>query len=71
MGGDETVARTRTPEIMADAAYAVLTSPSRCFTGRFLIDDEVLSSVGVADFDKYNVVPGTRQVDLVPDFFVP
>jgi citronellol/citronellal dehydrogenase len=38
MGGDETVAKTRTPEIMADAAYAVFTSPSRTFTGNFLID---------------------------------
>jgi citronellol/citronellal dehydrogenase len=45
----------------------VLSRPSRECTGNFFIDDEVLASAGVADFDRYAVTPGTP---LVPDFFV-
>ncbi len=71
MGGDESVSKTRTPEIMADAAYAIFTSSAADCTGNFFIDDEVLSSVGVTDFSVYNVTPGMRQEDLIPDFFVP
>lgn len=48
----------RKPEIMADAAHVVLTRPAREFTGRFLIDDEVLAATGVTDFDRYQVEPG-------------
>jgi citronellol/citronellal dehydrogenase len=48
----------RRPEIMADAAHVVLTRPAREFTGRFLIDDEVLATTGVTDFDRYQVEPG-------------
>ena len=59
--------RSRTPEIMGDAAYAILTKPSRVFTGNFCIDDELLRSEGVTDFDKYQVTPG---VELLPDFFI-
>ncbi|MDN5759823.1 MAG: NAD(P)-dependent oxidoreductase, partial [Tomitella sp.] len=47
LGGDEVVARSRTPEIMADAAHAVLTRDPRECSGRFLIDDEVLAEEGV------------------------
>jgi citronellol/citronellal dehydrogenase len=57
----------RTVEIMADAAHAVLTKPSTV-TGNFFIDETVLREVGVTDFDKYSVVPGTRQ--LLPDLFL-
>jgi len=48
----------RKPEIMADAAHVVLTRPAREFTGRFLIDDEVLAAAGMTDFDRYQVEPG-------------
>jgi citronellol/citronellal dehydrogenase len=58
----------RTPEIMADAAYAVLTSDAATTTGNFFIDDEVLTKSGVTDFAKYSVVPGSRQ--LLPDLFL-
>ena len=58
----------RTPEIMADAAYAVLTSDAATTTGNFFIDDEVLKRAGVTDFEKYSVVPGSRQ--LLPDLFL-
>jgi citronellol/citronellal dehydrogenase len=67
LGGEEAVARCRRPEIMADAAVAVLKRPSGETTGRFLIDDEVLRQEGVSDFDRYAVTPG---VELMPDFFL-
>jgi citronellol/citronellal dehydrogenase len=67
LGGDETIRGSRSPEIMADAAYAILTKPSRAATGRFFIDDEVLKAEGVTDFAKYQAVPGA---ELIPDFFI-
>ena len=67
LGGDEVVRRSRKPEIVADAAYAILTKPSREFTGRFCIDEEVLREEGVEDFSVYAVEPG---MELIPDFFV-
>jgi citronellol/citronellal dehydrogenase len=58
----------RTPEIMADAAHAILTRSSREITGRFLIDEEVLRAAGVVDFARYAVAPGERlRVDLFLD----
>lgn len=60
--------RCRTPEILADAAYLVLTSDAKMTTGNFFIDDALLAQHGVTDFDRYAVVPGTK--DLIPDFFV-
>ncbi|MDZ7654141.1 MAG: NAD(P)-dependent oxidoreductase [Burkholderiaceae bacterium] len=57
----------RTPAIMADAAYAVLTMPTSV-TGNFFIDDEVLAKAGVTDLGKYSVVPGSTQ--LMPDLFL-
>ncbi len=57
----------RTPEIVADAAHAILTMPSREQTGGFLIDDEVLAGQGVTDLDRYAVSPGKP---LLPDLFL-
>jgi citronellol/citronellal dehydrogenase len=57
----------RKPEIMADAAHAVLTRDSRSVTGRFLIDEEVLREAGVKDFARYAV--DARQ-KLLPDLFL-
>jgi citronellol/citronellal dehydrogenase len=57
----------RKPEIMADAAHLILTKDSRCCTGNFYIDDEVLAAAGVTDLDRYAVQPGA---ELYPDFFV-
>ncbi len=68
LGGDEAMKACRKPEIMADAAYAILNRPARSCTGNFFIDDEVLAAEGVTDLDKYAVSPGTK---LLPDFFVP
>lgn len=66
--GGETVARqSRKPEIMADAAWAILTRPSRQCTGSFFLDEDVLISEGVTNFDGYAVTPGGT---LIPDLFL-
>jgi citronellol/citronellal dehydrogenase len=49
------VSRCRTPDIVADAAHAILTRPARATTGNFFIDDEVLREEGVSDFERYAV----------------
>jgi citronellol/citronellal dehydrogenase len=67
LGGEEAIRGSRKPEIMADAAHAVLTRRSRDFTGRFLIDEDVLREEGVTDFTPYAVDPGAK---LISDFFV-
>src|SRR5258707_14393230 len=68
LGGDAMMRASRTPEIMGDAAYAILTKPSHEFTGQFCIDDKVLYDSGVRDFERYRV---DATVPLMPDFFVP
>jgi citronellol/citronellal dehydrogenase len=68
LGGEQIAQASRTPEIIADAAYAVFHKPSREFTGQFLIDDTFLAGEGVTDFARYRVDPS---VPLAPDFFVP
>ncbi len=60
-------ATCRTPEIVADAAYVILTRDSRCCTGNFYIDDEILAAAGVTDLEKYAVAPGHA---LFTDFFL-
>lgn len=67
LGGDAAVRHCRRPEIVADAAWWILTQPARDFTGRFLIDEDVLRSAGVTEFDQYAVTPGEP---LMPDFFL-
>jgi citronellol/citronellal dehydrogenase len=68
VGGEAMLRASRTPDILADAAYAVFLKPARDFTGNFLIDDTFLASEGVTDFERYCVDPS---VPLQPDFFVP
>jgi citronellol/citronellal dehydrogenase len=65
LGGTAATERSRTPEIVADAAYLVLTG-SR--TGEFLIDDEVLAEAGVTDFSQYRTAGAVE--DLAPDIFL-
>jgi citronellol/citronellal dehydrogenase len=60
--------RCRTPEIVADAAYLILSRPSRACSGNFFLDDEVLAEAGVTNLDRYAVVPGSIDFDL--DFFI-
>jgi citronellol/citronellal dehydrogenase len=67
LGGESVIARSRRPEIVADAAYIILTRPSRECTGNFFIDEEVLAAAGVTDFEQYAVTPGS---ELLSDFFL-
>jgi citronellol/citronellal dehydrogenase len=68
LGGERVMRMSRTPDIMADAAYLVFLKPSRGFTGNFLIDDTFLAGEGITDFEKYRVDPDEP---LAPTFFVP
>jgi citronellol/citronellal dehydrogenase len=68
LGGDKLIRASRKPDIIADAAHLIFTRPSREFTGRFCIDDTLLTEHGVTEFDHYRVDPTH---DLAPDFFVP
>jgi citronellol/citronellal dehydrogenase len=67
LGGDEVVRRSRTPSIVADAAYEVFQRDARSATGQCFVDEDVLRESGVSDFDAYAVEPG---MELFPDAFV-
>jgi citronellol/citronellal dehydrogenase len=67
LGGDALARHARKPEIVADAARAILLRDARKVTGNFFLDDEVLREEGVTDLSGYAVVPGA---ELVPDLFV-
>ena len=67
LGGEEMVRASRKPEIMGDAAHAILIKPSRECTGNFFVDDDVLKSEGISDLSVYAVDPSA---ELMPDFFV-
>mgnify|MGYP002855781706 CR=1 FL=1 len=68
LGGDALMKRSRTPEIMGDAAHWILTQPSRECSGNFFIDEDILmEKMGVKDLTKYAVDPSQ---DLQADFFV-
>ena len=67
LGGDALMNMSRTPDILADAAWRIFQKP-KTFTGNFIIDDTFLASEGVTDFDQYRVNPSQP---LQVDFFVP
>ncbi|MCP4120265.1 MAG: NAD(P)-dependent oxidoreductase [Bacteroidetes bacterium] len=67
LGGDEIMQRSRIPQVMADAAYYIVTKNSRECTGNFFIDEDVLISEGITDLGHYAVNP---EKELAPDFFV-
>ncbi|MCC3245287.1 NAD(P)-dependent oxidoreductase [Methylocystis sp. WRRC1] len=67
LGGEEVIRRARKPEIVADAAHAILTRPSRDCTGNFFVDVRVLAGEGVSDLAPYSVDPS---LDAVLDFFL-
>lgn len=69
LGGSESANVSRKPEIMADAAYAILCKDPAVCTANFFIDDEVLSKAGISDFDQYLIDPSNRD-KLLPDFFL-
>jgi citronellol/citronellal dehydrogenase len=61
--------RVRKPQIMADAAYVILSANSREFTGNFCVDEQVLRGAGQTDLAHYRY-EGVREEDLLPDFFL-
>ncbi|MFX1392766.1 MAG: SDR family oxidoreductase [Promethearchaeota archaeon] len=67
LGGEEAIKHSRKPEIVADAAYIILTKQSRECTGNFFIDDEILIENGITDLGKYSVIPNAK---LLQDFFL-
>ena len=67
LGGPEMMRRSRKPEIVADAAHAILNRPARECTGQFFIDDSVLAEAGMRDFGAYSVEPGAV---LLGDLFI-
>ena len=67
LGGDFLIQRSRTPEIVADAAFHILQKPSYECTGNFFIDEDVLREQGVTDFTSYAVNP---QQKLMMDLFL-
>ena len=69
IAGQEARSKARHPSIMADAAYWILTQPSREVTGQFFIDDDVLRASGVQDLSKYRR-DGVTEDELTPDFFL-
>ena len=69
LGGDEAVAAARTPEIVADAAHAILVRDARECTGNTFIDEDVLREEGVTDFGRYRIGGGDDST-LRPDIFL-
>src|SRR5882757_10452809 len=67
LGGDFLIQRSRTPEIVADAAFYILQKPSFESTGNFFIDEDVLISEGITDFSKYAINPEHK---LMNDLFL-
>jgi citronellol/citronellal dehydrogenase len=67
LGGEAAMRGSRKPSIMGDAAHAILTKPSREFTGRFCIDDDVLAAEGKTDLREYAMDPNAQ---LLPDYFI-
>jgi len=66
-GASEQMERMRKPEIVADAAHAILTRDAKTTTGRFFLDEDVLAEEGVTDLARYAVRPGAS---LLPDLFL-
>jgi citronellol/citronellal dehydrogenase len=67
LGGEAAMRGSRKPQIMGDAAHAILTKPSRELTGTFCIDDEVLAANGKTDLSEYAMDPDAQ---LLPDYFI-
>ena len=67
LGGDDLMNMSRTPDIIADAAFYILSKPSTTCTGNTFIDEDVLAAEGITDLEKYSVVPGAQ---LYNDLFV-
>ena len=67
LGGEALINMSRTPEIVADAVYAILSRSATTCTGNAFIDEHVLAEEGITDLDKYSIVPGGK---LYNDLFL-
>jgi citronellol/citronellal dehydrogenase len=67
LGGDAAMAASRTPEIVADAAHAILSREPSAASGKTFLDDEILAEAGVADLDRYAAGDGD---ELALDLFI-
>jgi len=67
LGGENLLKMSRSPEIIADAAFYILNKPSGECTGNCFIDEEVLAREGITELDNYSMVPGGN---LYPDLFL-
>ncbi len=67
LGGEVLAKMSRTPEVLADAAYLIFSKPSSQCTGNCFIDEEVFAAEGITDLEKYSVIPGAQ---LYQDLFV-
>jgi len=70
LGGDDSIARSRKPTVMADSAYAILTSDSKTVTGYYFVDEATLRAAGVTDFSPYKFNQKISDDELGLDFFV-
>lgn len=67
LGGEQMIPHCRIPDIVADAAFEILSKDAKSFSGNFCIDEEILKSSGIENFDHYAV---DLSKDLMPDFFI-
>ena len=67
LGGDMLMNMSRTPDIIADAAYYILNKPSASCTGNTFIDEQVLANEGITNLDMYSLIPGAK---LYNDLFI-
>ena len=67
LGGEMLMKMSRTPDIIAESAFYILSKPSTECTGNSFIDEEVMAKEGITDLSKYSVVPGAN---LYNDLFV-
>jgi citronellol/citronellal dehydrogenase len=70
LGGEATLRGSRKPDIMADAAHAIVTRSSVELTGNFFVDEDVLRKAGTTDFSHYAMTPGMKDSELFPDYFL-
>ncbi|MCW3004691.1 MAG: NAD(P)-dependent oxidoreductase, partial [Conexibacter sp.] len=68
LGGDAAMAKSRKPEIVADAAYAILTRDSRAYTANLALVEDVLAEEGITDLSAYS--NGGDDAELQADLFV-
>ena len=68
LGGEQLMKMSRKPEIIADCVHYILKQPSSTFTGQTLLDEDVLSLMGISNLSKYAYVEGNTE--FYPDIFI-